>query len=98
MCNTTFSEQINSPEEREPAWRRRLAQLDYRSQIDSAWREGYAEGYAEGIAKGADRLATLMTKLYALEKMEDVVKAAKDKAYRNKLFAQYGIKQVDGLT
>ncbi|MBQ9009656.1 MAG: hypothetical protein IJ088_10040 [Clostridia bacterium] len=87
MHSTESSEQISSPEEREPAWRLRLAQLDYRLQIDSAWREGYAEG----IAKGTDRLAALMAKLFSLGKMEEVKQAANDKEYRNKLYVQYNI-------
>ena len=40
---------MSSPEKRQFVWNRRLAQLDYISQIDSARNEGRAEGKSEGI-------------------------------------------------
>ena len=39
---------MSSPEKRQFVWNRRLAQLDYNSQIDSARSEGREEGRAEG--------------------------------------------------
>lgn len=50
---------MSSPEKRQFVWNRRLAQLDYNSQIDSARSEGREEGRAEGKAEGA--LSTLIS-------------------------------------
>ena len=72
---------MSSPEKRQFVWNSRLAQLDYRSQINSA--------KSEGIEEGVDLLASLMEELYTLGKMEEAKRATADKAYRAKLLAQY---------
>ena len=50
---------MSSPEKRQFVWNRRLAQLDYNSQIDSARSEGREEGKTEGVLS---TLASLVKK------------------------------------
>ena len=68
---------MNTPEQRQLVWDRRLAQLDYDSQMESARNEG------ESL------LATLITKLKDLGRTDDVYKAAADKEYREKLYKEF---------
>ena len=86
---------MSSPEKRQFVWNRRLAQLDYNSQLDSARSEGRAEGRAEGRkegqTEGENRFAALMTKLFSMGKMKEAEKAASDPVYRDKLYKQYEI-------
>lgn len=74
---------MSSPEKRQFVWNRRLAQLDYNSQIDSARDEGKTEGI--------NQIASLMSKLFALGRTKDAEKAANDPAYLHQLLVEFGL-------
>lgn len=50
-----------------------------------------ARGVAIGEARGESKLASLMDKLFALNRFDDAKKAAKDEKYRAGLFAEFKI-------
>ena len=52
---------------------------------------GRKEGEKEGEAKGENRLATLINKLFASGRGDEVQKAASDEAYRAELFKEFQI-------
>ena len=76
---------MSTPEQRQMIWSRRMAQLDYNSQINSARKEGRTEGTNQAMA--------LMDKLLSTGRSEDASRAAKDEAYRSKLFAEFGMSE-----
>ena len=82
---------MSTPEKRQFEWNRRLAQLDYNSQIDSARSEGRAEGRAEGKTEGENRFAALMTKLFSMGMTQEAEKAANDPAYLHQLLVEFGM-------
>ena len=57
--------------------------------FDEAEERGEARGEARGEKKGEDRAFSLMQKLYALGRNEDVQKAAYDEKYRKKLYEEF---------
>lgn len=52
-------------------------------------REGIREGRREGIEQGENRLSLLIAKLMESNRSQDVIRAAQDKQYRNKLYEEY---------
>ena len=55
--------------------------------------EGREEGRKEGREEGEDRLAVLMQKLFDAKRFDDAQHASMDKAYRDRLFVEFGIAQ-----
>ncbi|MBQ9211392.1 MAG: Rpn family recombination-promoting nuclease/putative transposase [Clostridia bacterium] len=53
--------------------------------------ESENKGKAEGVSVGEDRLASLISRLSALGRNEDILKVADNKDYREKLYAELGI-------
>jgi len=53
--------------------------------------EGIKEGIKKGIKSGEGRINLLNTRLIELGRVEDVLQAAKDRAYQEKLLAEFGI-------
>lgn len=61
--------------------------------------EGYAEGYEGGYSKGfnggydrgQDRVNLLIVRLNEAGRMDDIVKAALDKTYQERLFAEFNL-------
>lgn len=53
--------------------------------------EGFEEGREEGREEGEARLASLMTKLKYLNRVEDAFKAASDSEFREKLYREFGL-------
>ena len=51
---------MGTPSQRDVVWARKMAEMDYRSQMSSERREGYAEGRAEGRAEGLAGVAREM--------------------------------------
>ena len=49
------------------------------------------EGRQEGIVKGETNLAALVSKLFALNRIEDVKKLAEDAEYRKQLMKEFAI-------
>lgn len=49
------------------------------------------EGFEEGREEGEARLASLMTKLKDLNRVDDVFKAASDSEFREKLYKEFGL-------
>ena len=83
---------MSTPEQRQMIWSRRMAQMDYDTQIDSARKEGRLEGQAEGRkegrTEGTNKAMALMARLLSAGRTEDAFRAATDEAYRNKLQAE----------
>ena len=52
---------------------------------------GVAIGEARGVAKGENKVASLMDRLFSLDRFEDAQRAAKDEDYRNLLFKEFKI-------
>lgn len=52
---------------------------------------GYGEGHDAGCDKGQDRVNLLIIKLSEAGRVEDIMKAAKDKAYQESLFEEFGL-------
>ena len=52
---------------------------------------GRTEGIITGRTEGEDRLGTLISKLMTEGRMDDVKKAASDKAAREALYKEFGI-------
>ena len=52
---------------------------------------GYEEGMEEGIKSGEGRINLLNTRLIELGRVEDVLQAAKDRTYQERLLAELGI-------
>ena len=55
------------------------------------YEEGMEEGIKEGIKSGEGRINLLNTRLIELGRVEDVLQAAKDRAYQEKLLVEFGI-------
>ena len=70
---------MSNQQQRQIIWSRKLAQMDHDSQVDSAKREG------------ANELGQLVSKLLSLGRIQDVEKVSVDIAYREKLYAEFGI-------
>ena len=51
--------------------------------------EGRAEGRAEGQAKGENLMAQLITRLSTQNRTEDMVRAATDPDFRQKLYQEF---------
>ena len=51
------------------------------------------EGRQEGRQEGENLLAALIKKLSALGKNDEIIEAANDSAFREKLYIQYGLKK-----
>ena len=96
---------MSTPEQRQMIWSRRMAQMDYDTQMDSARKEGWAEGLkkgqaegllkgrTEGRAEGTNKAMALMARLFSDGRTEDASRAASDEAYRNKLYAEFGMSE-----
>ena len=82
---------METPQQRDMVWRRKLAELDYNSQMKSAMKEAKAEGLAEGMAEGEKRLTELLGKLFAQGRVEEAERAVAEQAYRESLYLQYNI-------
>ena len=50
-----------------------------------------ARGVAIGEARGESKLASLMDKLFSLDRFDDAQRAAKDERYRAELFKEFQI-------
>ena len=72
---------MSTPEQRQMIWSRRMAQMDYDTQMDSARKEG------------TNKAMALMARLFSDGRTEDASRAASDEAYRNKLYAEFGMSE-----
>ena len=54
-------------------------------------KECIEEGRAEGIVEGEDNLTTLLKKLRALGRLDDIDAALDDSEARNRLYKEFGI-------
>ena len=52
---------------------------------------GYEDGIERGIEQGIERLNQLIIKLNEQNRQGDIVRAAKDADFRNKLFEEFGL-------
>ena len=72
---------MNSPEQRQIVWHRKLAQMDYDTQMESARN------------KGESLMVTLIAKLVSLNRIDDVKRCATDAEYRKKLYKEFHLVQ-----
>lgn len=56
-----------------------------------SYSEGHGDGYDEGRNEGQDRVNLLNVKLGEAGRLDDIMKAAKDKAYQETLFGEFGL-------
>lgn len=54
-------------------------------------KEGYDEGHNDGYGEGQDKVNLLVMRLNEAGRLEDIVKAASDKAYQESLFEEFGL-------
>jgi len=80
---------MSSPEQRRIIWDRRKALLDERTLLA----EAKAEGIAEGKAEGENKLGKLMSKLFALGRIEDAKRCSEDEKYREKLYTEFNMNE-----
>lgn len=81
MLLTEYNEQAHIENERKIA-------------AEEAFAEGVEVGIEQGIEEGTDLFATLTERLLQDNRAEELRRATKDKAFRTKLFEEYGIKKV----
>lgn len=55
--------------------------------------EGRVEGRIEGLEEGEQYFAALTEKLLADSRTDDLLKATRDKAFKEALYKEYGIKE-----
>lgn len=89
----TLTELTNSPELRKikTAYRTAEGGIDVCAGIKGLIETSEKKGFKKGEVKGEDRLGLLISKLLSLGRNEDAAKAAEDKKYRKKLYAEFGI-------
>ena len=80
---------MSSPEQRRIIWDRRKALLDERTLLA----EAEARGKAEGKAEGENKLGKLMSKLFALGRIEDARRCSEDEKYREKLYTEFNMNE-----
>ena len=80
---------MSSPEQRRIIWDRRKALLDERTLLA----EAEARGIAEGKAEGENKLGKLMSKLFALGRIEDAKRCSEDEKYREKLYTEFNMNE-----
>ena len=80
---------MSSPEQRRIIWDRRKALLYERTLLA----EAEARGKAEGKAEGENKLGKLMSKLFALGRIEDARRCSEDEKYREKLYTEFNMNE-----
>ena len=80
---------MSSPAQRRIIWDRRKALLDERTLLA----EAEARGKAEGKAEGENKLGKLMSKLFALGRIEDARRCSEDEKYREKLYTEFNMNE-----
>ena len=80
---------MSSPEQRRIIWDRRKALLDERTLLA----EAEARGKAEGKAEGENKLGKLMSKLFALGRIEDARRCSEDEKYCEKLYTEFNMNE-----
>ena len=58
---------------------------------EAIWERAMTEGRAKGIEQGEERMSTLNDYLLRDDRMEDMIRAIKDKIFRHELYLEYGI-------
>ena len=66
-----------------------LTEYNEARQMELVKEEGRAEGRREGRAEGESRFALLMSRLFALGRGEDAIRAANDSDYRQALYEEF---------
>ncbi|MCC8151536.1 MAG: Rpn family recombination-promoting nuclease/putative transposase [Lachnospiraceae bacterium] len=70
---------------------REKALRDYNSQAKSYYDRGHAAGREEGMEKGQEKINSLILKLAELGRMDDITRAAADRAYQEELLREFGM-------
>lgn len=63
----------------------------HKSGLEEGHKSGLEEGHKSGLEEGEERLNLLNMKLVDDNRIDDLHKIMKDKNYRQKLYAEYGI-------
>lgn len=66
-----------------------------RGMIEQGRFEGVKQGVKQGIEQGVSQFASLTKKLLSDSRTDDLLRAANDKLYREQLFQEYGIHDMD---
>ena len=85
-----------TPTERQLLMDRELAELDRQAWLEDALAEGLEKGMAEGMEKGMekgmeegrDEMANLISKLFDMNRFEDIKRCTTDPNYRNQLIRE----------
>lgn len=59
--------------------------------IEQGIQQGIEQGIQQGIQQGEDRISQLARLLAEQNRMDDIVRAAEDKEYREKLYQEFGV-------
>lgn len=68
-----------------------LTEYDERNHMRLERKAERAEGRREGLAEMQERINALNVKLIEQNRTDDIIKAAKDKEYQEKLFKEFGL-------
>lgn len=69
-----------------------LTEYDEKRHMEMERDEWLQEGIQQGIQTGEDKFSALTVKLLEESRTEDLARASKDKAFREKLYHEYNIK------
>ncbi|MGN0712381.1 MAG: hypothetical protein ACI4LJ_01270, partial [Anaerovoracaceae bacterium] len=97
-----FFAYINDPSKRDGSWLTQAIDERVRKYNTTKWRkrqmtleemmnQRFDAGREEGREEGEEKLNRLNMLLIRQERMEDLKKAASDKAYRRKLYCEFGL-------
>ena len=94
-----MSDMVQSKEVRNMLLQEKYDRMDWASygydMKEEGWKEGQKDGWEKGQNKGREegesRLANLISKLISVGKINDIAKVTENKAYREELYAEYGI-------
>lgn len=68
-----------------------LTEYDEKKHLSNIREEGRKQGIEEGREEGMEKLNSLYAILLESNRMDDVVKATKDKQYREQLFKEFNL-------
>lgn len=59
--------------------------------IEKGIEQGMEQGIEKGVKQGQGRVNALIVKLAEAGRMEDIVRAASDREYQDRLFSEFGL-------
>lgn len=58
---------------------------------DEAYSDGFSNGFSDGFNDGTEKMNQLIIHLTDSGRMDDIIKVARDKAYREELFTEFNL-------